>query len=152
LAKNLVEVRHIGHLDLDSVAWAPSNLTTSPPCRMPISESKVLIEHFLTEHTSWVVEGCYSDLLVEVLPHADELIFLNLPISLCVENAKARPWEPHKYESKQAQDANLRMLIEWIKAYENRTDTFSQQSHQALYDSFEGVKTMYTSNSHSERQ
>ncbi|MDP2535026.1 AAA family ATPase [Alteromonas stellipolaris] len=150
LAKNLVKVHHIAHLDLDSVAWAPSNSTTSPPSRMPISESTVLIERFLTDHTSWVIEGCYSDLLAEVLPRADELIFLNLPMKLCVENAKARPWEPHKYESKQAQDANLDMLIDWIKEYENRTDTFSKQSHQALYDSFGGAKTMYTSNNHSE--
>jgi adenylate kinase family enzyme len=152
LAKNLVKGHHIAHLDLDSVAWAPSNASSSPPSRLPISESKVLIETFLSKNTSWVIEGCYSDLLAEVLPYADELIFLNLPINLCVENAKARPWEPHKYASKQAQDANLSMLIDWIKDYENRTDTFSKQSHQALYDSFEGTKTMYTSNSHSERQ
>ena len=146
LARHLVKVHDIAHLDLDSVAWTLSNSATSLPSRMPISESKVLIERFLTGNTSWVTEGCYSDLLAEVLPHADELIFLNLPITLCVENAKARPWEPHKYASKQAQDANLDMLIDWIKEYENRTDTFSKQSHQALYDSFNGTKTMYTTN------
>ena len=85
LAKNLVKVRHIAHLDLDSVAWGPSSLPTNPPSRLPISESKVLIETFVSKNTSWVIEGCYSDLLAEVLPYADELIFLSLPINLCVE-------------------------------------------------------------------
>lgn len=48
--------------------------------------------------------------------------------------------------SKEAQDANLDMLIDWINLYESRTDTFSKALHQKLYDRFHGNKIMYTSN------
>ena len=142
LAKNFVSKSLSAHLDLDSIAWKP----THPPKRKPLEESSVLINDFLGDHESWVVEGCYSDLLELVLPSADELIFLNLPIAACIKNAKNRPWEPHKYESKEAQDANLEMLIDWISQYDSRSDTFSKAAHETLFKSFKGKKTMLTSN------
>ena len=71
-------------------------------------------------------------------------------ISQCVENAKNRPWEPHKYESKEAQDSNFEMLINWIKDYRKREDEFSYRSHMKFYEGFVGAKFMYTENqSHS---
>ena len=32
-----------------------------------------------------------------------------------IPSLAARPWEPHKYPSKEAQDANLALLIGWIR-------------------------------------
>lgn len=130
------------HLDLDTLAWLP----TSPPERMPIEQSKLGIEKFTHRNQQWVIEGCYSDLLEPLLGDVSEIIFMNLDVEQCTANAKNRPWEPHKYESKEAQDANLDMLINWINDYKVRSDTFSYQSHQALYSSFNGKKTMYTGN------
>ena len=71
---------------------------------------------------------------------------MNLPVALCIENAKNRPWESHKYQSKAAQDANLTMLIDWIAQYEQRTDTFSKSAHQILFDEFTGKKTQVKNN------
>jgi adenylate kinase family enzyme len=113
---------------------------------MPISESYVLISEFLSANQKWLVEGSYSDLLELVTTKADEVIFLNVPISTCIANAKKRPWEPHKYQSKEAQDANLDMLIEWISNYTSRNDTFSKVAHEKLYDECQGKQTMYVSN------
>ena len=82
-----------------------------------------------------------------VAPHANEVIYMNLPIELCVDNARSRPWEPHKYESKEAQDKNLDMLINWIKAYDTRDDgIFSRTAHQQFFESFTGSKRMVTEN------
>lgn len=142
LAKDLARRDQLAHFDLDSVAW----LLTSPPQRKPVADSKNGIDAFLKENKQWVIEGCYSDLLELVLHKATEIIFLDLPIGLCVANAKARPWEPHKYESKQAQDANLTMLLNWISDYDIREDTFSRSSHQALFDVYKGKKTRYNNN------
>ncbi len=142
LAKQVAEQDSLAHLDLDTIAWKP----ISPPQRQALSESAKVIEQFVKEHSSWVIEGCYADLLELVLHHAEEVVFLNLPIELCIENAKQRPWEPHKYETKEAQDANLDMLIDWIKQYDVRSDTFSKAAHQALFDSFSGSKRMFVSN------
>ena len=142
LSRHLSEQDRLEHLDLDSIAWLP----VTPPTRKPIEEAAVEIRTFLQDHKGWVIEGCYSDLLEMVLPEANEMIFLNLPVEACVDNAKARPWEPHKYESKQAQDANLEMLIDWIRQYAERDDTFSKSAHEALFAKFQGNKTMHTRN------
>ncbi|MFC3702535.1 AAA family ATPase [Reinekea marina] len=142
LAKKLAKKYQLAHLDLDTVAWQP----IMPPERKAIEESENQIIEFIESRPNWVIEGCYSDLLKLVMPKASEIIFLNLPISECIDNARNRPWEPHKYESKAAQDANLDMLISWITDYNNRTDTFSKVAHEKLYRDFNGKKTELVAN------
>jgi adenylate kinase family enzyme len=142
LAKKLANENGLAHLDLDVLAWLP----TSPPKRKVIPQSKVEIEHFIKTHKTWVIEGCYADLLEITLAYSTEIIFMDLPIEDCVENAKKRPWEPHKYVSKAAQDANLAMLMEWVRQYSKRTDTFSQTAHAALFDGYKGQKSRFTCN------
>ncbi len=63
----------------------------------------------LSENPAFVIEGCYSDLLELVLPECSELLFLNPGAEQSVRNCRARPWEPHEYASKAAQDANLEL-------------------------------------------
>lgn len=142
LAKSPSNSEGLTHLDLDSFAWK----NTKPPERKPLDVSHKEIQSFINSNEDWVIEGCYSDLMQLALPFSNEVIFLNLPIEGCILNAKNRSWEPHKYDSKEAQDANLKMLINWISDYEKRTDTFSKQSHQSIYNSFTGNKTMYINN------
>lgn len=142
IAKQFCDSESLAHLDLDTIAWQP----VSPPQRAPISESERAIQAFIRAHQGWVIEGCYSDLLELAIPLATEIIFLDLPIEACIENARARPWEPHKYSSRAAQDANLEMLIDWISRYPDRDDTFSRSAHERLYQGFGGKKTRYKSN------
>ncbi|MFT4810389.1 MAG: adenylate kinase family enzyme [Paraglaciecola sp.] len=142
LATELALKNQLAHLDLDTIAWKASKT----PERQTIVESSQSINDFLIAHDNWVIEGCYADLLEIVTPKADKVIFLNLPASACVENAKNRPWEPQKYKSKEAQDENLEMLIDWISQYTSRNDTFSKVAHEKLFEEFQGKKTMYMSN------
>jgi adenylate kinase family enzyme len=141
-ATKLALKNQLAHLDLDTIAWKVSKT----PERQTIAESSKSIHDFLSTNSAWVIEGCYSDLLDLVTKQADEVVFLNLPVSACIENAKNRPWEPHKYENKKDQDANLEMLIGWISQYTSRTDTFSKVAHEKLFGDFQGNKTMYVSN------
>ena len=108
LAKELCDSESLAHLDLDTLAWE----ATVPPERRPLNESAEGIQIFIDSNDGWVIEGCYADLLEKALPFSNEIIFMNLPIETCILNAKNRNWEPHKYESKEAQDANLDMLID----------------------------------------
>lgn len=143
LAGNIANSEGLAHLDLDTLAWSPG----MPPERKPLAESQREMDAFCQANDGWVIEGCYADLLEYVLPCASEIIYMNLPVEACVANAKARPWEPHKYESKDAQDANLDMLMQWIRDYDTRDDVFSRRAHEALYEGYQGNKTVYTSNS-----
>ena len=136
LAAHIHQRDNVPHFDLDTVAWQSG----SPPIRNPLPLSIKLINNDISLQQDWVIEGCYSDLLLELLPLATRIIYLDLPQKICVKNAKNRPWEPHKYSSKQQQDANLKMLIKWIEEYDSRNDNFSRQSHLAIYNAFSGEK------------
>ena len=140
LAQSLSVSEGLRHFDLDSIAWLP----TAPPERSPLPECTRQINQLMASHSAWIIEGCYADLIEVAVPHATEMIFLNLPVNDCVANARNRPWEPHKYSSKELQDSNLEMLVDWIRAYYERDDSCSLQSHRALYERFDRKKTMRT--------
>ncbi len=142
LAKSLSQSEGLVHFDLDTIAWLPIN----PPERAPISGCAEQISQFLAAHQAWVIEGCYGDLIELVTAEATEVIFLNLEIDDCIFNARNRSWEPHKYESKKLQDANLDMLLGWIATYRSRDDTCSFATHSALFERFQGKKKMITKN------
>lgn len=142
LAARLRDEQGLAHLDLDELAWLPA----TPPDRRPLAESGQAIREFVAAHDSWVIEGCYTDLLELAAPLATEAIFLNLPVAQCQANARGRPWEPHKYSSPAAQDANLAMLLEWIAGYPERDDVLSLRAHRELFDAFSGQKRELTEN------
>jgi len=141
LAERLARAHALAHLDLDTLAWEP----TAPPERRALAESTRAIEAFMSRHDAWVIEGCYADLLAATLARCTRLVFLHPGVDACVTNARSRAWEPHKYASKAAQDANLPMLIGWIRDYETRSDSFSLAAHRALFDRFGGEKVELTS-------
>lgn len=145
LAREMATTGNLAHLDLDTIAWLPG----APPRRRALDDSRRELMNFVERHAGWVVEGCYADLLELLMPLAEQMVFLDLPTEDCVSNARKRPWEPHKYASKAAQDENLQMLVAWIREYDTRTDTFSRVAHQRLYDGYGGKKTRYTSNDRS---
>ena len=130
-------------LDLDTIAWEAG---TETPTRRSLEASRSAIHEFVHSAESWVLEGCYADLLELAMPHATEVVFLNPGTETCIENARQRPWEPHKYSSPAAQDANLAMLIAWIRDYEQRVDEFSYTAHRRLFDGFQGRKQELQSN------
>lgn len=131
----------VEHLDLDSIAWESAGV------RRRVSDSIKDLKAFMASHDSWVIEGCYGSLVKEAADSATELIFLNPGIEDCQGNCRSRPWEQHKYNTKEDQDKNLGMLLGWVAEYETRTDEFSLQVHKGIFDSFVGTKHELKSNS-----
>jgi len=142
LAKEFSIKHTLPHFDLDTIAWRNSN----PPVRAELEDSSEKIKAFINTNSAWVIEGCYSDLLSIAIADANEVIFLNPGIEVCIENCKSRPWEPHKYETIEKQNENLEMLLHWVKAYWKRDDEFSFSSHLKLFSEFVGNKVEYKSN------
>ncbi len=134
LARALAAAHGLAHLDLDTLAWHP----TDPPERTPLDEAGKALDAFTNANTRWVVEGCYADLAALIAPRADTMIFLDLSVAACQQHARARPWEPHKYPSQEAQDANLPMLLDWIAAYPEREGPLGRPAHAALFERFQG--------------
>jgi len=121
-------------LSLDQIAFAQGTN------RRPLAESIAEAKTFIETNESWLIEGCYADILEPLLPYCEKLIFLNPGVESCVSHCKTRPWEPEKFESKEAQDKNLANLIEWVRLYENRNDEYGLKRHRALYKAFSGEK------------
>ena len=93
LARALTSQYGLAHLELDSLAW---DKTPGGFVRRPSPESAMAIHDFIEENPQWVIEGCYCDLLEQVLPYASEVRFLNPGLEVCLANCRARPWEPEK--------------------------------------------------------
>lgn len=123
-------------LDLDTVAWEPGD--TAAPRDEALAREDV--RAFCRSNDRWIVEGCYATLIDAALEFGPKLLFLNPGLETCIENCRSRPWEPHKYASKQEQDANLQFLLSWVADYYTRTGPLSLAAHRACFHSYTGQK------------
>ena len=123
-------------LDLDTIFWVPKRVAV----KRPATDVYADLERFCDENEDWSIEGCYGDLAQKILAYGPEFIFLNPGETICLENCRARPWEPHKYASKEEQDTQLSTLLTWVSDYYNRGDDMSLRGHRTLFDAYEGSK------------
>ena len=137
LSRKLLAVEPAARLSLDELAFSGG------PERRSLADSIADAMKFVEANQSWIVEGCYSDIVEPLLQHADTLIFLNPGVEVCVNHCRARPWEPEKFESREAQDSNLENLLAWVREYETRSDEYGLKQHRKLFESFEGHKVEY---------
>ena len=128
-------------LDLDTIAWMPG----SEALRRAEVESRKDVAEFCRGQVRWIVEGCYSRLIVEALSFMPRLIFLNPGEAQCLAHCRQRPWEAHKYDTPQAQEEHLPMLLDWVRGYYIRTDELSLAAHQACFESYRGPKLLFNS-------
>ncbi|MFT6897415.1 MAG: adenylate kinase family enzyme [Paraglaciecola sp.] len=68
LAGQLAKRFNIAHLDLDTLAWLPIGSPMEALQRAPLGGSMAGINAFIHTQKNWLIEGCYSDLLEQVLP------------------------------------------------------------------------------------
>jgi len=128
------------HLDLDTIVWEPGQIAVP---RAPEQVRADLLA-FVDANDSWVAEGCYGDLVEAALPFCSELVFMNPGLDTCLDNNRKRPWEPHKYDSMEAQQSKLAFLLEWVAGYYTRDDAMSYARHRRIFDAFGGNKTEVT--------
>lgn len=140
LARRLAEKNGLPVLELDAIVWEPGKIAVM---RAP-EEVAADLEGFLARNASWVVEGCYGELIEKVLPACTELVFLNPGEAVCIENNRKRPWEPHKYDSDEAQRSMLENLLAWVRGYYDRDDPWSLSAHRRIFDAYAGRKREVT--------
>lgn len=128
------------YLDMDTVAWEPGKIAVPRPAELALAD----VAAFCAAHSSWVVEGCYADLIRAALRFSPRLLFLNPGEELCIANCRARHWERHKYDSKAEQDKHLSFLLSWVSQYYSRTDQMSLAAHAACMADYDGPKAELT--------
>jgi adenylate kinase family enzyme len=138
LARRLAAPGQTPVLDLDTIVWEPGQIAVARP--LPAVHAD--LDRFCAEHAAWIIEGCYGALAERLLAGepAPELLFVNPGEAACLRNCRARPWEPHKYASKEAQDEKLAFLLAWVSDYYRRTDDTSLARHRAIFDAYRGPK------------
>ncbi len=130
LSRKILARHPAAQLSLDELAFAGGT------DRRPLQDSVADVRCFIDAHDSWILEGCYADIIEPFLSECEALIFLNPGIEICVRHCRARPWEPQKFSSPGEQDANLKNLIGWVRGYETRDDEYGLRRHRAIYDAF----------------
>ena len=138
LSRQLATAHALPMLDLDTVAWEPGKIAVA---RDPDAAARD-VQAFCEASESWVVEGCYANLVRAALAYSPTLLFLEPGVEACLENCRSRPWEPHKYESRQVQDQHLEFLLAWVRDYYSRAGELSLAAHRALFDEYRGPKHM----------
>lgn len=136
-ARKLAGAHGLPHLDLDEIVWEPGQVAVQ---RSPAAIAASLSQ-FIAANPAWIIEGCYGELVEAASGHCTELVFLNPGLETCLAHNRARPWEPHKYASKEAQDAMLENLQAWVAGYYERDDPWSYRAHRRLFDTFGGPKS-----------
>lgn len=142
VACEIARQSHIRVLDLDTIVWEPDRIAVR---RSPAAIHTEL-QQFCAAQKSWIIEGCYGDLIKAVLQWQPELVFMNPGEETCISNCRNRPWEPHKYASKAEQDAKLEFLIRWVSDYYRREDEMSLRYHREIFDAYDGPKREISSN------
>ena len=131
-ARALAQQHQLAHLDLDTIYFVPGLVAVARPMQLVLAD----LNAFIDANPAWVAEGCYGDVIEAALPFCSELLFMNPGQDACLANNRKRPWEPHKYASKQQQDSMLPFLLDWVAKYDERSDNYSYQFHRRLFDSF----------------
>jgi adenylate kinase family enzyme len=122
-----------------SVDLDPFAFTEEMGVRRPLAESVEAVRAEMGD-ASCVVEGVYADLVAGVMTREDQLIWLDMSLETCREHCMSRPWEPHKWPSKEAQDAHLEFLLGWIAEYERGEGPMRRPAHAELFAAHPGPK------------
>ena len=138
LARQIGERIGVVPIDLDGWYWEPDQ----PGVPRNLDVVELALREALALNASWVIEGCYDDLVGRLLDLAPRLLWLEPGREACLERCRARPWESHKYPSKTAQDRNLPMLLDWIADYYERDGPMSFRAHRRLFDGYDGDKEL----------
>lgn len=136
LARGLADRHGLAMLDLDTVAWESAKIAV--PRAQLAAEADV--RSFCDTQSAWIVDGCYAGLIAVALCYRPILLLLDPGVEICLENCRHRPWEPHKYPSKQVQDAKLEFLLGWARDYYRRDGDMSLCAHQSLFAGYSGPK------------
>jgi adenylate kinase family enzyme len=136
LARWLSERTDAALLDLDTVAWEPDRTAVARSDESASAD----VRAFCSVQGNWVIEGCYANLMRVALDFGPRLVFLNPGLEQCIANCRSRPWEPHKYASKQQQDERLSFLLTWVGEYYTRDGAMSLAAHVDTFRAYRGPK------------
>lgn len=137
-ARVLARTTHARVLDLDTVYWVPGKIAVERPHPDRIAD----VQAFCRPPGPWIVEGCYGDLAEVTFEWKPELVLLDPGLDACLRHCRQRPFEPHKYASREEQDRHLEPLLRWVAEYYERDGPLSHRGHRELFEQYAGPKRL----------
>jgi len=135
LSRQLVNEGFISAISLDDIFWEPGGFDL----RRPAADVASLIGEHL-KRTGWVVEGVFGDLAEPFLEASDELVWLDMPWSVCRARLLQRGSESKRHMNREQSAAGLDKLLSWAEDYYTRDGACSRAGHKALFSRFSGQK------------
>ena len=129
LAFKIAEALGCKAVDLDTIHWEPGGYGV-------VRDKQVAIDmvHQEASGPAWVIEGVFGWLAQEALPRAMALIWLDLPISQCLDNIRQRGLR------RGGDAASFEALLDWAADYDGRQTSSSHAGHTRMFTAFPGRK------------
>ncbi|MEM8638726.1 MAG: hypothetical protein AAGG51_07940 [Cyanobacteria bacterium P01_G01_bin.54] len=135
LAQQLASYSGAVVIHFDDLFWQPGSFEQK---RDP-QDVLALIEQSKLA-SAWIAEGVFGHMARQYLRAADELIWLNLPLELCLERIRQRSAQSSQHLNRPQTEQGLNDLLAWAAQYYDRTTRSSYTGHQALFQAFSKAK------------
>ena len=89
---------------------------------------------------SWIAEGVFGHIAELYLDDAQTIIWLELPLTICLERLKTRGFESKEHMEREESEKGLKELIKWASAYYERKSKSSFFGHSQIYNKFSKKK------------
>jgi len=131
LSHQLVDERLIAAISLDDIFWEPGGFDLRRPAADVVS---LIGEHL--QQPGWIVEGVFGDLAEPFLEASDELVWLDVPWSVCRARLLQRGSESKRHMNREQSAAGLDKLLSWAEDYYARGGACSRAGHRTLFSKF----------------
>lgn len=142
LAQRLAEKQAADVTHLDDIFWMPGGFDI----KREDGEVSQLIES-ARRSKNWIAEGVFGNLASRFLIDADVLLWLDIPWQLCKLRLETRGSESKAHMGRVQSDQGLRALLQWAGDYYSRTNSCSLAGHSEIFNSFQGVRYRFTTES-----
>lgn len=129
LAARIAEALGGRAVDLDAIHWEPGGYGVARDKQVAIDMVRQA-----ASGPAWVIEGVFGWLAREALPRATALIWLDLPVSDCLDNIR------HRGLRRGGDAASFEALLGWAANYESRQTSSSHAGHARMLTAFPGRK------------
>ena len=135
LARKLADCLSIPIIHFDDIFWEPGGFDK------PREEKEVQSMIRQSKHSGpWIAEGVFGHIAEFYLDDAQTIIWLDLPLNICLERLKTRGSESKEHMGREESEKGLKELIKWASEYYERKSKSSFLGHAKIYNEFSKKK------------
>ncbi len=119
----------------DEIYWEPGGFNQP---RKTEDIGKIIQQSKLSD--SWIGEGVFGHIVERYLEDAQTVIWLDLPLDICLNRLKKRGSESKRHMNRKQSEKGITELITWASQYYERQSKSSYFGHSKIFDSFQKTR------------